>query len=97
MLELDLHPLHVLQVQHNHLVVEDAALCLTTIHDHRLLVDCGAVILASTRRESGCLALRHLTLIAVKLEQLVRALAHLSLLMEHEAAAKCVDLVLEGD
>ena len=78
----------------DHFIVEDAGLGLPAIHDHRLLVNRSCVVFPSPRAKARRLALRHAPLVRIELEQLVRALAHLALLVEHEAAAKHVDLPL---
>lgn len=77
-----------------HLVVEDAGLGLPAVDDHRLFVDCGCVVLSCTRAESGRFTLSHAALVRIELKQLVGALTHLALLVEHEAATKHVDLAL---
>ena len=55
------------------------------------------MILAGTGREASCFTLGHPALISIKLEQLVSALTHLALFIEHETAAESVDLAVEGD
>ena len=81
---------------HNHLVIEGAAFSLSAIDDHGLLEDCSDVVLAGTGRETRRLALRHPSLVCVKLKELIGALAHLSLRVPHEAASEDVDLAIEG-
>ena len=77
-----------------HLVVEDAGLRLPSVDDHRLFVYCGCVVLSCARAEPGRFALSHAALVRIELKQLVGALTHLALLVEHEAATKHVDLAL---
>lgn len=77
-----------------HLVVEDAGLGLPAVDDHRLFVDCSCVVLSCARAKSGRFTLSHAPLVRIELEQLVGALTHLALLVEHEAATKHVDLAL---
>jgi hypothetical protein len=52
----------------DHLVVEDARLCLATVDNHSLLVDCCNMILARTGAKTSRFALRHAPLVRVKLE-----------------------------
>ena len=55
------------------------------------------MILSRAGRVAGGFALSHPSLVCVKLQQHVGALTHLSLLVEHEAAAEGVDLAIEGN
>ena len=79
-----------------HLVVEDAGLSLPAVHDHRLFVDCGCVVLSCARAEPGRFALSHTALVRIELKQLVGALAHLALRVEHEAAAEDVNFAIKS-
>ena len=81
---------------HNHLVIEGAAFSLSAIDDHGLLEDCSDVVLAGTGRETRRLALRHPSLVCVKLKELIGALAHLPLRVPHKAASEDVDLAIVG-
>ena len=84
-------------MQHNHLIEEHTAFSLTAIDNHRLLVDHSTVVLTSTCRVARRLTLGHASLIGIKLNQLIRALTHLALLMEHETATECVNLAVIGN
>jgi len=70
---------------------------MAAIDNHRLLVDCRAMVLPCTGREPSRLTLGHTPLIRIELQQLVRALTHLALLIKHEATAEGVDLSAESD
>ena len=83
-------------MQDEHLVEEEAGLSLPTVDHHASLEDCGAVILAGTRRKASCFHLAHRLGVWVEFQQLVRALSHLALRVEHEAAPEDVDFVAEG-
>lgn len=91
LLQLNLHPLHELQVQDYHFVVKDPTFSLSTIDDHGLFVDNGAVVFPGARRESGRFALLHKSLICIELQELVCAFTNLSLRIEHEASSENVD------
>ena len=82
---------------YDHLVIKCSTFGLSTIDDHRLLEDCSDVILAGTGRETGRFALHHPSLVCVKLEKLISALAHLPLRVPHKAASKDVDLAIVGN
>ena len=47
LLELDLHPFHILKVAHDHLVVEHSTLSLSTVDDHALFKGRCSMILTS--------------------------------------------------
>ena len=96
LLQLNLHPLEVLQVAHNHLVVEDARFGLAAVDHHGFLVDGGCVILTGASTEACRFALGHAPLVGVKLKQLVCALAHLALFVEHKTAAEDVNFPQVG-
>ena len=81
---------------YNHLVIKCSTFGLSSIDDHRLLEDCSDVILAGTGGETGRLALHHPSLVCVKFEELIGALAHLPLRVPHEAASEDVDLAIVG-
>lgn len=55
------------------------------------------MVLPCTGREPSRLTLGHTPLIRIELQQLVRALTHLALLIKHEATAEGVDLSAESD
>lgn len=55
------------------------------------------MVFAGTCRKPSRFALNHSALICVKLNQLVRALPHLPLFVEHKATAKGIYLVVVGD
>ena len=82
-------------MQNDHFVEEDAGLGLASVDEHAFLEDGGAVVLAGARRVACRLALAHSAAVGVKLEQLVGALAHLALRVEHEAAPEAVDFPVE--
>ena len=67
LLQLYLHPLEVVKLQHNHLIEEDSTLSLPTIDNHTLLVNRSTVVLPSTCRVACCLALGHASLVSVEL------------------------------
>ena len=91
-LKLHLHPLHVLNVQHEHVRHECTRLRLAAIDNHRFLIHCRTMVLTRASRETCCLALGQSSLVSVELQQLVGAFAHLAFLTEHEAAAESIDL-----
>lgn len=97
MFEVDLDPLAVLQVVHDHLCIESSVFNLATVYYHALLEDRGAVIFAGAHRVAFGFYDFHTTLVDVVLEQLVGALAELSFTVEHEAASECVDFVIVAD
>lgn len=88
-----LHPLIEVQVQDEHLVEVGAVLGLTAVHDHTLKVHARAVVLAGDHGEAFGFEHIDMHLIDIQDDHLVGALAHLTLLVEHEAAAKREDFI----
>ena len=97
LLQRDLYPFHILEVQDKHLIIENSTFCLTTIYYHTLLEHCRTVILSSTSGIACGLALAHLLGVSFKLEKLVRALSNLTLWTEHETSTKDVDSTVKRD
>ena len=83
-------------MQNEHLVEEEAWLSLTAVDHHASLEDRGAVVLAGTCWEASRFHLTHKFSVWIEFQQLVRALSHLALRVEHEAAAEDVDFVAKG-
>lgn len=79
------------------LVVENATLSLTTVHNHRLFKQCSTVVFTSPRRITISLHNGDSLCVGVKFEQLIRALPYLSFPAVHETAPKRVQFVLEGN
>ena len=90
------YPLHLLQVQDEHLVEELPRFGLAPADYHAFIEYCGAVVLTSSSRKASCFQLTDGSAVGVELQQLIRALSSLSLGIEHEAAAEDVNFAIKS-
>ena len=71
----ELHPLKVVHMQYDTLIIEETSFTLASEYDHAVFVYCCTVILASICSFSVGFKERHLFLVRIELEKLIVTLS----------------------
>lgn len=97
LLEEQFDPFGCIHVEHQHVLAHHSVLSLTSVHDHWALIHDGWVILSRADWNSFGLHDLDVALLKIILQNLVGALAQLSLTVELEASAENIQFLIVTD